>query len=76
MSERMPRVTATQITKLLEKTGFVLSRQNGSHMIYKNDAGLRATDPFHGAKILHLKILKSIMREAYLTVEKLTELLK
>lgn len=76
MSGRMPRATASQIIKVLEKTGFVLSRQSGSHMIYKNDAGLRATVPFHGAKILHPKILKSIMREADLTVEKLMELLK
>jgi len=75
MSERMPRVTASQIAKTLEKSGFVLSRQSGSHMIYKNDAGLRATVPFHGAKILHPKILKSIMRDADLTVEKLVELL-
>jgi predicted RNA binding protein YcfA (HicA-like mRNA interferase family) len=44
-------------------------------MIYKNAAGKRATVPFHSAKILHPKILKSILRDADLSMEKLTELL-
>ncbi len=76
MSNRLPRVTASQIIRVLEKCGFALTRQSGSHMIYKNADGLRATVPFHGAKILHPKILKSIMREAELTEQKLLDLLK
>ena len=55
---RLPRVTARQIVSGLEKAGFVLVRQSGSHMIYKNAAGKRATVPFHGAKVLHPKVLK------------------
>lgn len=76
MSERLPRVTASQIIRVLERAGFVLSRQSDSHMIYKNAIGLRATVPYHAGKILHPKILKSIMTEADLTVETLRELLK
>jgi predicted RNA binding protein YcfA (HicA-like mRNA interferase family) len=44
-------------------------------MIYKNTAGKRVTVPFHTAKILHPKVLKSIPRDADLSVEKLLELL-
>ena len=40
-------------------------------MIYKNSAGKRVTVPFHGAKILHPKVLKSILRDAELSVEEL-----
>jgi predicted RNA binding protein YcfA (HicA-like mRNA interferase family) len=29
-------------------------------MIYKNKTGIRATVPFHGAKIIHPKIIKQI----------------
>lgn len=43
-------------------------------MIYKNAMGSRVTVPFHAAKILHPKILKSILRDAELTVEMLEEL--
>jgi predicted RNA binding protein YcfA (HicA-like mRNA interferase family) len=70
-----PRLTARQILAVLEKAGFSLARQSGSHMIYKNAAGKRVTVPFHASKILHPKILKSILRDADLSVEKLQELL-
>jgi predicted RNA binding protein YcfA (HicA-like mRNA interferase family) len=72
---RLPRLTARQIVTVLEKSGFSLTRQSGSHMIYKNAAGKRVTVPFHAAKTLHPKTLKSILRDAELSVEQLEELL-
>jgi predicted RNA binding protein YcfA (HicA-like mRNA interferase family) len=60
---------------VLEKAGFVLARQSGSHMIYKDNAGKRVTVPFHASKILHPKVLKSILRDADISVEKLNDLL-
>ena len=72
---KLPRLTARQIIAVLEKSGFSLARQSGSHMIYKNAAGKRVTVPFHGSKILHPKLLKSILRDAELTKEKLEDLL-
>ena len=71
MSDKLPRVTASEIIKVLEKCGFALTRQSGSHKIYKNAEGRRATVPFHSAKILHPKVLKSIMNEADLSIEDL-----
>ena len=68
---KLPRLTARQIITVLEKAGFSLARQSGSHMIYRNAAGRRATVPFHAAKVLHPKVLKSILRDADLTVEDL-----
>jgi len=44
-------------------------------MIYKNAAGKRVTVPFHATKILHPKVLKSILRDADLSIAKLEELL-
>ncbi len=41
MSEKLPRVTATEIIKIVEKLGFRFSRQSGSHKIYKNDEKVR-----------------------------------
>jgi predicted RNA binding protein YcfA (HicA-like mRNA interferase family) len=72
---KLPRLTARQIIAVLEKAGFFLARQSGSHMIYKNTAEKRVTVPFHAAKILHPKVLKSILRDAGISVEKLNELL-
>jgi predicted RNA binding protein YcfA (HicA-like mRNA interferase family) len=70
---KLPRLTARQIIAVLEKAGFSLARQSGSHMIYRNAAGKRATVPFHASKILHPKVLKSILRDADLTPEDLKE---
>jgi predicted RNA binding protein YcfA (HicA-like mRNA interferase family) len=38
-------VTAAQIVRVLEKQGFWLTRQSGSHRIYKNEVGKRVTVP-------------------------------
>jgi predicted RNA binding protein YcfA (HicA-like mRNA interferase family) len=60
----------------LEGAGFIFSRQSGSHKIYKNREGKRATVPYHAGKILHPKVVASIIRDANLTVEKFKDLLK
>ncbi len=76
MSDKLPRVTAADAIRALEKAGFFLSRQSGSHKIFKNKEGRRITVPFHSGKILHPKVLASILRDADLTVEEFKELLK
>jgi predicted RNA binding protein YcfA (HicA-like mRNA interferase family) len=75
MSDKWPRVTASQIIKVLERTGFLFARQSGSHMIFKSSEGRRVTVPFHAGKILHPKILKSIVKEADLSLPELLDLL-
>ena len=75
MNERLPRLTAAQMIKILERSGFVLTRQSGSHLIYKNAGGRRATVPYHSGKILHPKILKNIMKETNLSVQDLLRIL-
>ena len=37
MSQKIPKITAVNVIKVLEKIGFVLVRQSGSHKIYKNE---------------------------------------
>lgn len=75
MTDKLPRVSASEIIKVLEKCGFALVRQTGSHKIYRNAEGRRTTVPFHVHKILHPKLLKSILNEAGLSVEELKSLL-
>ncbi len=75
MSEKLPRLNADQAIKLVEKSGFVLARQSGSHKIYKNSKGIRVTIPYHKSKILHPKIIKSIIKDAEIDAHALKELL-
>lgn len=66
---KLPRLTAKEIIKLLEKRNFILVRQSGSHMIYRNKQGIRVTVPFHASKILHPKIIKQILDDLKLNIE-------
>lgn len=75
MSPKLPRVTASDVIRVIEKIGFTLTRQSGSHKIYKNEEGRRVTVPYHAGKILNPKLLKSILNDAGLTVEDFIELL-
>lgn len=74
--ERLPRVTAAEVIRALERVGFLFARQSGSHKIYKNKKGNRVTVPYHAGRIIHPKVLRSILRDADLTVERFKELLK
>ena len=76
MPKRLPRLNAKEITAVIEKKGFTLVRQSGSHKIYRDKQGKRVTIPFHGSKVLHPKTLKSILVDAEINTEELTKLLK
>ena len=76
MGEKLPRLTAAEIISVLEKLGFVQVRQSGSHKIFRNVEGRRATVPYHSGKTLHPKLLKSILKESDITAEELKRLLR
>ena len=75
MSQGLPKITAKEIIIILEKLGFYLARQSGSHKIYKNTEGKRATVPFHAGKTLQPKVLKGIMKDANINEGQLKEML-
>ncbi len=74
MSQRLPRVTADEVIRVIEKVGFTLARQSGSHRIYRSSAGKRITVPYHKGKILHPKVLASILKDANLSREEFKNL--
>ncbi len=76
MSGKLPRITADEVIHVLEKVGFKLSRQSGSHKIYKNLAGKRATVPYHKGRVLHPKVLNSVLKDAELGKEDFKKLLE
>jgi len=71
MSEGLPRLTAREIVRVLERQGFTLSRSSGSHHIYKDATGRRVTVHVHAGKTLHPKVLQSILRDMEMTAEDL-----
>ena len=71
MTDKLPRITADKLIPILEKKGFTLVRQSGSHKIYRNAENVRLTVPYHSSEILHPKILKQIINDANLSFDEL-----
>ncbi len=71
MTGKLPRITADKLISILEKNGFSLVRQSGSHKIYRNTGQVRVTIPYHSGEILHPKILRQILSDTDLDPEDL-----
>ncbi len=68
----MRPISAKKLIKLLENNGFVLSRQKGSHRIYKNQ-NIAVTVPVHGRnKAIHIGTLMAIIKQSKIPKEKLS----
>ncbi len=65
---KFPVFTPQKIVKILEKNGFKLIRQKGSHQIFENiKTNLKVTVPFHN-KDLPIGTVKSIFKMANIEV--------
>ena len=73
MSERLPRLTAKEIIRILERRGFALARSSGSHHVFKNVLGKRVTVSAHAGKTLHPKVLQNILRDMDMTADELRQ---
>jgi predicted RNA binding protein YcfA (HicA-like mRNA interferase family) len=74
---RLPAVNGKRAIQALIKAGFTLNRIVGSHhvMTYPGDEKRTVTVPVHGARDLKPGTLRSIIRQAGLTVDDFAELL-
>ncbi len=72
---RLPVVSGKELCKALEKAGYFIDHQAGSHIILRNEnlPYRRLTVPNH--KEIAKGTLKSILRQAGLTNEEVKELL-
>ena len=76
---KLPRITGRELVKALQKEGFEITRQKGSHVQmskYVDGEKLTFPVPVHTGKIIKQGPLKGILRKANISVEKLQTLLK
>lgn len=75
MSPELPILKAKEVIWILEKLGFFIHHQTGSHVQMKHPLkpGLRVTIPKHN-KDLPKPIIRSIIRQADLSVEEFKNL--
>ena len=69
MSPKLPSFNSRQVISILNKRGFALDRQSGSHAVFIHPDGRRTTVPIHGKRDLGKGILRQIMRDAELTFD-------
>lgn len=71
---KLPIVSGTECIKALEKLGFVVHRQRGSHItLVREDSANQVTVPNH--REIAKGTLRSIIRQVNLTVDEFIDLL-
>jgi predicted RNA binding protein YcfA (HicA-like mRNA interferase family) len=73
---KIPPLKPRKLIKILEKTGFKVARQKGSHIIMMNDRKTRIVIPVHPGKDIKPGLIRAIIREAGISREKFFKLLK
>lgn len=76
MSPKLPVINSRKLLRALKRAGFVIDRQEGSHvsLIHPDCPELTVTVPYHN-KDLKKGTLHHILKQAGLTVEQLIKLL-
>jgi predicted RNA binding protein YcfA (HicA-like mRNA interferase family) len=72
----LPTVTASRLIRALQRDGFYVHHTTGSHRVLKHQdrPALRVVVPFHAGDVKR-GTLRSILRQANLTVDELIALL-
>ena len=73
---KIPPLDPRKLIKILEKTGFKVVRQKGSHVIMMNDIKTRVVIPVHPGKDVKPGLVRAIISEAGINRDKFFKLLK
>lgn len=74
---RLPRVRGGEVIAALQRAGFQLSHIRGSHhYLRKPEMPSLVVVPVHGGRDLPLGTLRSVLRQAGLSVEEFVQLLE
>lgn len=72
---KLPTVKAERLIAVLEKVGFEVIRQRGSHVRLKHSDGRVVTVPVHSGQNIGKGLLRKILRDAELSREEFIDLL-
>ena len=66
-------VTSEQMSKLVEKLGFITIRQRGSHRFYRHDDGRTTVIPMH-ATDLDRSLVRKMLRDIEISIDEFNEM--
>ena len=72
---KLPSLTGGQVLKALQKAGFVIIRQKGSHVYLRDATGRSTVVPVHRGESLGKGLLKKILHDTELENDELIKLL-
>ncbi|MBI5134833.1 type II toxin-antitoxin system HicA family toxin [Candidatus Uhrbacteria bacterium] len=73
---QLPALNAREVTRALERAGFLFDRQSGSHAVYIHPSRHRRTViPMHGGRTIKKPLLRSIIDDMGISIEEFLELL-
>mgnify|MGYP001569527690 FL=1 len=64
-----PALKAKELIKIVEKLGFINTRNKGSHFFYKHKNGRTTVIPVHPGKTIGLGLMRSILKDMGMSVE-------
>jgi predicted RNA binding protein YcfA (HicA-like mRNA interferase family) len=74
---RLPQATGKEVIRALNKCGFFIMRQSGSHVMlrHKTDLARRCVVPVHGSKTIKTGTLHSILKGAGIPLDEFIKIL-
>ena len=73
---KLPTLWSDQLVRALERAGFEIIRQRGSHVRMRHPDGRIVTAPVHSGQDVGRGLLRKILRDAELTREAFVALLE
>jgi predicted RNA binding protein YcfA (HicA-like mRNA interferase family) len=73
---RLPRVTGAELVRALQRLGWAIVVQRGSHaQLRHRERGGRVTVPVHAGKVLGPGLMQAILKQAGVTLDELRRVL-
>jgi len=72
---KLPSLTGKQVVKALQRAGFEVVRQRGSHTFLRHPDGRSTIVPLHAGETIGPGLLRKIIRDAEMTREEFRNLL-
>jgi predicted RNA binding protein YcfA (HicA-like mRNA interferase family) len=73
---KLPSLTGRQVVKALQKAGFTVIRQKGSHAFLRHPDGRSTVVPLHAGETVGPGLLRKIIHDVEMTREEFRNLLR
>lgn len=73
---KLPSLTGRQVVKALQKAGFTVTRQKGSHAFLRHPDGRSTVVPLHAGETVGPGLLRKIIHDVEMTREEFRNLLR